>query len=150
MVEISDIVIGALIFVALIATLVPVMTSSIHEATVAQRSCLDDAHPYECLDNDDGLLNWCSNVTSTSLLCLNTSVPILNVSTSLCTNASGVRVINSTPISGCDSTGYAAGIGPYTNTGLSTTEATLLGLTVLFLVLAGVFTIVKSTGLMKQ
>lgn len=130
-----ELIIGVVVFIILIAAFAPVIYENVAVAN-DQRACTNEAYPYECLDNDDGLLNWCSNETDGTLRCLNASIPILNVSTSLCTNASGVRVVNASAISVCDSTGWADGIVAYEDVGLTPVETTLLGLVALFIVLS--------------
>ena len=139
-------IIGVVIFLALLVAFVPAITDNIANAD-DQRACTTAGFEFECLDNDDGMLNWCSNETDGTLHCTNAALPIFNVSTQLCTNASGVGVVNGTPTSVCDSTGWAAGIVAYEDVGLSPIETTMLGLVILFLVLGGVFGLIKATGL---
>ena len=137
---------GIVIFLALLVVFVPVIYDFVAIAD-DQRGCTDEAHPYECIDNDDGLINWCSNESEDVLHCV-APRPIYNVTTALCTNASGVRVTNSTQITSCDSNYWADGIVPYNDIGLSVVEVALMGLIVLFLVLSVVFMALK--GLNKQ
>lgn len=66
--------------------------------------------------------------------CQNPDLPIWNQTFELCTNASGVGVVNESG----------------THVGLGATEEALLLLTILFLVLAFVFVVVKESGLMKK
>jgi len=137
-----------LVGIVVLVSLVPIISTLIVQAD-DQRACTTDTHPYECIDLDDGQINWCSNETAAGLHCVPPR-PIYNATANLCTNASGVHVTNSTQITSCDSTYWAAGIVPYTDSGLNTSETTMLYMVVLFLVLGLVFMVVKETGLLKR
>ena len=97
----SKVVIGAVIMILLIIALVPVVVQFIADADRAVLEC-----------NDAG-------------------TPILNESLELCTNASGVGVVNATP----------------TEAGLTSTQSSMLLLTITFIVLGVVVVIVRKTGL---
>jgi hypothetical protein len=142
-------VIGIIFFVAILVAIVPFVRNNI-AASEDVRACSDAAHPYECLDNDDGLINWCSNESDGTVHCLDAALPIYNVTEELCTNASGVHVVNDTATSVCDSIGWADGIVPYENMGISTTEGTLLGLVVLLLICGCIYAVAMKMGLMKK
>jgi len=137
----AEYIIAIVVFVILIAAFVPIVVDNIANGD-DQRGCTTEGYPNECLDNDDGLVNWCSNETDGTTHCV-LPLNILNVSTGLCTNSSGVGKFNTTPTSVCDSIGWANGIVPYADVGLSPVEVTLLGLVALFIVIAGVFTFVR-------
>lgn len=68
------------------------------------------------------------------LTCDDSATPILNTSLSLCTNASGVGVVNATP----------------SESGLTATEETMMGLTVMFFILGLVFIVLNKTGVVKS
>lgn len=144
--DLATAIIGILVFIALLVVFAPVIADHIAVAD-DQRMCTDPVYSNECYDLDDGLLNWCSNETDGTVHCLDADIPVYNVSTGLCTNTSGVHVINGSATSVCDSIGWADGIAAYEDTGLNTTETALLGLIILLLVVGGVFAFVKSTGL---
>lgn len=137
-----------LVGIVVLVSLVPVISTLIGQAD-DQRACSSDTHPYECIDLDDGLINWCSNETATGLHCV-APRPIYNVTTQLCTNASGVGVTNSTQITSCDSNYWSAGIVAYDDSGLNAGEVSLLYLVLLFLVLGLVFMVVRETGLLHR
>lgn len=141
----KETIIGIVVFVVLLAVFVPVIVDNIAVAN-DQRACTNPGFPNECLDLDDGQLNWCSNESDGTTHCI-LPLNILNVSTGLCTNASGVAAFNTTPTSVCDSTGWAAGIVDYEDVGLSALETTLLGLVILFLVLGVVYFAIAGSGL---
>ena len=139
--EIKNGIIGVVVLIALIMVFAPVISDQIANGD-DQRACTTTGFRNPCLDNDDGLINWCSNETDGTTHCV-LPLNILNVSTGLCTNSSGVGKFNTTPTSVCNSIGWANGIVPYTDVGLSTTETALLGLTILFIIIGVVFGIVK-------
>jgi hypothetical protein len=141
-------VIGIIFFVAMLVAIAPLIKNNI-AASEDVRACSDAAHPYECLDNDDGLINWCSNESDGTVHCMNASLPIYNTTTQLCTNASGVHVVNGSATSVCDSFGWSEGIVAYENKGLSTTEGTLLSMVVLLLICGCVYAVAMKMGLMK-
>ena len=134
--------IGILVSVILLAIFAPMISNMISNADDV-RVCTTAGFENECLDLDDGLINWCSNETDGTTHCTDPKLLIYNVSTSLCTNASGVRVVNGSATSVCDSIGWEAGIMPYSDAGLNVIETTILRLAVLFLVLGVVFMIGK-------
>lgn len=140
------IIIGIIILIIMVTAFAPVISENIASAD-DQRSCTDPGFPNQCLDNDDGLVNWCSNESDGTTHCIDPDIPIYNTSTQLCTNASGVGVVNGSPTSVCDSIGWADGIIPYEDTGLNPMEVTLMGLIVLFLIIGGVFYFVKKADL---
>lgn len=141
--KIGSAIIGILVFIALLVVFVPVISEQVAVGD-DQRSCTDPLYPNRCLDLDDGHINWCSN--ETGIKCY-APTPIYNTSEGLCTNASGVHIVNDTAISTCDSIGWADGIIPYEDVGLNPTEVGLLGLIILFLIIGGVFGLVKQIGL---
>lgn len=142
-------IIGLVIAIIVLISIVPIIATFIKQSD-DQRACTDPEHPYECLDLDDGLINWCSNESDGTVHCIDPDLPIYNVTTQLCTNASGVKVINATPTSVCDSFNWADGIVPYEDVGLTTTETTLLDLIILVLVLSVVIGFVIGSGILKK
>ena len=138
--KIAGLIITILIPIIILSSFSGVISNLIVSADDV-RTCANPAYPYECLDNDDGLINWCSNETPESLHCV-APRPIYNVTADLCTNASGVSVTNSTRITACDSTYWSAGIVAYDDVGLTPIETILMGLAVLLLIIGILFSVV--------
>lgn len=133
--EKSHLIAGALMFVILVTVASAVISDSLSAANNSY-TCLA---PYTRQSAD---LLICTNESDG---CYNPLQPIFNTTYQLCTNASGVGVVNSSRISGFSETNVSA-----TFTGPSAVETGLLGLIVLFLVLAGLYATIEYTGLLRS
>ena len=131
-------VIGVIVFLVLIVAFTPVIGELINSAS-EKYLCRDTAFPYQCRDE-----SICSNTTYG--VCLNESIPIYNGTLGLCTNESGVSVINASSSDPCSSEGYFESAE---HVGISAVEVTLLGLTLLFLIIGMLLGFANSSGLAK-
>ena len=136
--ETKNLIFLILVGIVVLVSLVPVISTLIGQAD----------NQYECNAPFD-IQCSATRCSNQSYVCNMTIAPltIFNTSTTLCTNRSGVGIVNETPISGCLVTGYHQ---VAEDVGLNAGEVSLLYLVLLFLVLGLVFMVVKETGLLHR
>jgi len=126
--------IGIIVSILLLCVFAPFISNMISNAD----------NIYECQDTTYPVISrnqlLCTNV---SYACLNALLPIY-VAPNLCTNTSGVGVVNATATSG-----FLVYNETSTDVGMSGAESTILRLTIIFLVL-GLFAVLLSPLLKKK
>ena len=116
----SFILISIIVAVLIFAAVFPLIKNSVDTGRHSY-ACSDSVFSTACTDT--------SKCTNQTYVCNDTGTPIRNVSLNLCTNASGVSVVNSTPYNGCDVVSYNIAANDY---GWGTAEYVVLGLVTYF------------------
>lgn len=129
-------IIGMIVFIILLLALFPFIKSTISNSR-NEYYCTDSDYKVQSAD-----LQLCTNA---SYACLNAAKPILDPVYNLCTNASGVGVVNATPTSGFlvynESSDY---YGP------SPMEFSLAALIGVVIIVGGLFIVIKTAGIGKS
>ncbi len=124
--------VSGLVFVFLGLVLIPVLVGVINSADNTY-TCDTAGFGVNCTDKTK-----CANETSVCVLLAAT--PILNTTYDLCTNASGVTVLNATPNTGCNISAYRIDA---TDTGLTAWQSLILKITIALAFVLAVFVAFK-------